>query len=227
MASKPSAGVVRTIVEQLNATTQKALHAFDREGQAAHDLLRRLVGSLRGMVFRCRLDADRTLEFASMGCRTLTGFDAPDLLGNRVASFGRLIHPDDEARVRAAVQRAGLTREPFEVAYRIRRVDGKELWVRELGCVVFGAGGEAEAVEGMVAAIMADQPSRERDVAAGLAHDLNNVFATIKTTAELVTLDGADPSTSADMADIVAAANRGTALARELGRLRSSHPGAP
>ena len=142
--------VVRTIVERLAATTDRAIHAFDRSPPQGEEFLRRLLRHLPGMAYRCRNDAAWTMEFVSRGCRALTGFASEDLTNNQVVAYANLIHSDDRAAVRTAVDDAILRGAPFQVSYRIRRVDGTERRVWEQGCAVFNEGGEVEALEGFV-----------------------------------------------------------------------------
>ena len=58
-----------------------------------------LMHNLPGMVYRCRNDPDWTMEFASGGCKDLTGYDPGDLIDNRVVSYGSLIVPEDRQHV--------------------------------------------------------------------------------------------------------------------------------
>lgn len=99
----------------------------------------RLLGNLPGLAYRCRNDANWTMEFVSPGCEALTGLPAAALVENRVCSFASLIHPDDRAFVWNAVQAGLEDRGRFDVAYRIVRPDGSQRWVWEQG-----AGVEAE-----------------------------------------------------------------------------------
>jgi hypothetical protein len=221
-------------VERLNATTERALHAVDPGSFRGEEILRRALAALPGMAYRSGFDLERTLQFASLGCRTITGFEAGDLVNDRVVSYGRLIHPDDRARVLEAVQQAVKDGGPFELTYRIRRVDGRERRVREHGFVVRGATGEVEAIEGLIMGLEAgpqrdleDDLRRLEQVATEVAHDVNNVLATIKTTAELAVLEARDPTLAADMAEIVSAATRGAALSQRLGRAASAIPAPP
>jgi PAS domain S-box-containing protein len=112
--------------------------------------LRRLLRSLPGMAYRCRVDPERTMEFVSEGCRGLTGFSPADLVDNRVASFQRLIHGDDRARVQSEVTRAVASNRPFRVTYRIRRADGMDRHVWEQGVGVRDPLGSLVAIEGFV-----------------------------------------------------------------------------
>jgi PAS domain-containing protein len=58
-----------------------------------------LLKELPGAVYRCRNDADWTVEFISDGCLALTGYRADELTGSRVTSLGALMHPGDAAAV--------------------------------------------------------------------------------------------------------------------------------
>ena len=66
-------------------------------------MLKTLLGNLDGMVYRCRDDADWTMEFVSEGCRRLTGYDAADLLLNNRVSYESITHADDRRRVRSEI----------------------------------------------------------------------------------------------------------------------------
>jgi PAS domain S-box-containing protein len=94
-----------------------------------------LLSNLPGMAYRCRDDAAGTFEFASEGCRALTGYP-PEAFTQGAVSFDGLVHPADRVRVVGeilAAERDGL---PYQIEYRLRRADGAERWVWEQGRVV-------------------------------------------------------------------------------------------
>lgn len=158
----PSGEEARSLFERLARVTSRAIHTFDRHPTDSDAFLRRLLRNLPGMAYRCLNDRDWTMDFVSTGCRALTGFDPSDLVDNRVASFGTLIHPDDREHVWEAVQRAVESGRSFEVTYRIRRADGAERRVWEQGCAVIGDGGDVEALEGFIADITDSADLRAR-----------------------------------------------------------------
>ena len=160
MADTPK-GAVRSFVERLAATTERAMHAFDRppEGDA---FLRRLLRSFPGMAYRRRNDAGWTMEFVSPGALALTGFEPRDLIENRVVSYRDLAHPDDHETVEQAVRESILSGSGFQVAYRIHRVDGRERRVVEHGFPVFGVAGSPEAIEGWITDVTEQRDLAER-----------------------------------------------------------------
>jgi len=107
----------------------------------SRETLSTLLDHLPGMAYRCRVDEEWTMVFASEGALGLTGYPGTDLLWNRRVSFERLIHPDDRVRVRDAVVRVIGSGEAFRIEYRIRTRDGAEKWVWEQGREVSSAGG--------------------------------------------------------------------------------------
>lgn len=125
-------------------------------------LTRQLLSHLPGMAYRCRLDAEWTMEFVSQGSRQLTGFDPDDLKDNQVVSFGALIHPGDRERVEVAVREAVAQGRPFRLTYRIRRADGRQRWVWEQGSAIRGPGGQVEALEGFITDITDRKELAER-----------------------------------------------------------------
>jgi signal transduction histidine kinase len=210
-------GAVRALGDLVDARGQPQ-HALDPDSSRSAELLRRVLSSLPAIVYRSRLDSERTVEFMSLGCRIVTGFEAADLVANRVTSYAQLIHAGDRARVLEVVKGAAQSGQPFELSYTIRRVDGREVAVREHGYAVVGASGEVEAIEGIITAVKGATERELEKTALDVAHDLNNALATIKTTAELAQLEARDRTVIADLSEIIAAATRAGALSERLRR---------
>ncbi len=125
-------------------------HRSDATLVESHRRLTTLMDSLPGMAYRCRNDADWTMEFLSEGCLTLTGHSPEELLRNRVISYAQLIHSDDRERVWDWVQAGLATGGRFEVRYRLITAAGYEKWVWEHVAGVYGQGGELLALEGVI-----------------------------------------------------------------------------
>jgi len=113
-------------------------------------MLKMLLSQLDAMVYRCRDDEFWTMEFVSEGCRALTGYRPEDLLFNSRISYEEVTHPEDRARVRAAIRDAIAAGRRFDVAYRISRADGAVRWVSERGGGVFAPDGRLQAIQGLI-----------------------------------------------------------------------------
>ncbi|MGM0553179.1 MAG: PAS domain S-box protein [Pseudomonadota bacterium] len=74
---------------------------------------------------------------------------APAEWGGNHEAFMQSVHPDDRARVQAAVD-AALAGMPFDIVHRVRRPDGSERVVREHGSVEFDEHGEVTRMLGTV-----------------------------------------------------------------------------
>jgi diguanylate cyclase (GGDEF)-like protein/PAS domain S-box-containing protein len=126
-----------------------------------------LLANLDGMVYRCRDDADWTMEFVSEGCTRLTGYSPEDLLLNGRVSYEELTHPDDRQRVRETINAAVEKGRRFQVEYRIQHADGHVRWVWEHGVGVRDERGRIKAIEGIVEDISqrveAEQALREAE----------------------------------------------------------------
>ena len=71
-----------------------------------------LMGNLPGMVYRCTNDSQWTMEFVSEGCKSITGYERGQLVGNREIAFGDLVHPEDrEVKLDLHHSRDGTRRE--------------------------------------------------------------------------------------------------------------------
>jgi PAS domain S-box-containing protein len=94
-----------------------------------------LISNLPGMAYRLRNDEGRSVEFASEGCRTLTGYSNLDLL-EKHSAYMQLVHPDDRDMLARAIQEALAQKQYFKATYRIVTADGKQKWAWEQGCGV-------------------------------------------------------------------------------------------
>ncbi|KAA0256564.1 MAG: diguanylate cyclase [Acidobacteria bacterium] len=122
---------------------------------------RTLMDNLPGMAYRCANDREWTVEFVSDGCRAVTGWEPSDLTGSRTVAYGSLIREEDRESVWRDVQAAVDARRAFELVYRIRTRSGRERWVWERGCGVFGQDGALVALEGFVSDVTERQRAEE------------------------------------------------------------------
>ncbi len=118
-------------------------------------MLHNLIANIDGIVYRCLIDAQWTMEFISDGCLAVTGYNPEELLYNNKTSFEELIHPEDRRRVRDAVEAALAQRKRFEAEYRIVHRSGAERWVWERSTGLYAPDGRPVALEGIIQDISA------------------------------------------------------------------------
>ncbi|MCF8231656.1 MAG: PAS domain S-box protein, partial [Bacteroidales bacterium] len=93
-----------------------------------------LLSNLPGIAYRCRNTPQWPMVFLSEGATRLTGY-TPDELSGEI-DYGELIISQDRDYVWEEVQKQIHNNEAFEITYRIRRKDGKMIWVWERGRMV-------------------------------------------------------------------------------------------
>jgi PAS domain S-box-containing protein len=103
-----------------------------------------------GAVYRCRNDADWTVEFISEGCFELTGYRADELTGSRVTSLGAILHPDDAAAAWEKCQASLAAHRSCSNEYRITHRNGDTRWVWHQAQGVYTDGGELLHIEGLI-----------------------------------------------------------------------------
>jgi diguanylate cyclase (GGDEF)-like protein/PAS domain S-box-containing protein len=113
-------------------------------------MLKTLLSNVHGMVYRCRDDAQWTMEFVSEGCLRVTGFGQRDLMFNGRVSYESLTQPEDQMWVREAIREAIARHVPFDLEYRIVHADGGIRWVWERGTGVRDGEGRVVAIEGLI-----------------------------------------------------------------------------
>jgi len=113
-------------------------------------LLTTITDNLVGMIYRCRIDAAWTMEYVSDGCFKLTGYRPNELVFNNRVSYDQITLPEDRERVSASIHDALARNDTFEVEYRIRRPDGRVVWVLERGVGLHDGRGNVAWIEGFI-----------------------------------------------------------------------------
>ena len=171
----------------------------ERERDAAENRFRELVESLPLVTYVDHADDQATNIYTSPQVTELLGWD-PVELSTGVISFESLLHPDDTARVMAAVAAANATREPFEEEYRLRHRDGSYIWVRDHSSVIEDVAGQPTGrgfllditkQKGLEAQLLQAQKMEALgQFAGGIAHDFNNLLTAISGYADLASNPG-------------------------------------
>jgi PAS domain S-box-containing protein len=176
---------------------------------------------------------DERFEYVNTRLAEVFGYAESELLGLR--SVADIVHPDDRdavsehLRLRLEGRADGV---PYE--FRGRRKDGRDVSVEVIGQRLERSAGPA------IAGALLDVTERRKGerrageaqkleaigrLATGVAHDLNNLLATIKGTAQTLLAErSADSGLAVDLGQIVAAVERGSLLGRQLIDLGRSRP---
>jgi PAS domain S-box-containing protein len=114
----------------LNVTHRRAAELALSESE---ERFRTLVANVPGVIFRCSIDEDWTMEFLSDEVEEVVGYPSSDFIANRVRSFGSIIHPADSAALAQEVERAVEEERPYTIEYRVLHRDGGIRYVVERG----------------------------------------------------------------------------------------------
>jgi PAS domain S-box-containing protein len=152
---------------------------------------------------------------------------APGQFTGGFEAYVALIHPEDRTMVTTAIERAvaGTTKD-YSIEHRIVWPDGTIRWLACRGRADHDADGKPIRMAGTVSDITERQHVAERlgqtqkmeamgQLAGGVAHDFNNILATIRMQAEVVR-KSAGSGERALLGEIVASTERGASLTQQL-----------
>lgn len=145
----------------------KMINAALQESERSKSVL---LANLPGMAYRCLFNRNRTMEFLSDGCLTMTGYSSDDLVMNKRLSFNDLIVPAFRESIWSAWQKAVETRQPVRLEYRITTASNGEKWVLENGAPIFDKAGQIQALEGIIVDI-SEQKRIEEQIQHLARHD--------------------------------------------------------
>jgi CheY-like chemotaxis protein len=142
-----------------------------------------------------------------------------------------MLHPEDRERVLTEQSKFDPTQTsaPIHVEYRMVRSDGQIVWIQNTAFAVRDSDGKPQFVLGLLFDVTERKHAEEElrqslkrqavaRLAAGVAHDFNNVLGAILAYASLLRdeIDDADDERRIALDEIARAARRGYSLTREL-----------
>lgn len=116
--------------------------------RAKYRSLCNFVDNYIGMLYRCRNDQDLTIEYASIGCQELTGYNQKQMVEKNEVTYISIVHPDDRQRIMETIQYNFPDGKEYELTHRIVTADGIERWVLNKGKGVYTSSGELLSFEG-------------------------------------------------------------------------------
>jgi len=192
------------------------------EAEAKYQML---VEQMNAITYMAEIGIDGQWYYVSPQVEQILGYTQDEWLSIS-RNWAQLIHPDDLPTVVAA-EEASAKGEPFQAEFRIRRKDGREVWLNDTGVVVQGSE-EHPVMEGIMVDITERklletqlQQSRKMEavgrLAGGIAHDFNNLLTIITGYTDLaLSRPGVPLELRTDIERVESAAGRAAALVRQL-----------
>jgi len=171
------------------------------------------------------LDVDGTPRYVSPAHQTILGYSPEEMVGHPAMG---LVHPDDVDRLRAAIETALRTPGPTTAEiFRIRAANGEYHSLEavltdmrdapDVGGIVVNSRDVSPQVALEERLRRAQRLEAVGQLAGGVAHDFNNILATVSGYAEaLVQEIPPDDPRHADAVEIAHAASRGASIAKQL-----------
>ncbi len=186
---------------------------------------RLLVEHVNAITYIAEIGINGQWYYVSPQVESILGYSPDEWLAIS-RDWDQLIHPDDLAAVIAA-ENASQNGLPFQAEFRLRRKDGREIWLNDTAVVVQGSNSHP-VMEGIMVDITDRkhletqlQQSRKMEavgrLAGGIAHDFNNLLTIITGYTDLALSRASIPlEIRADIERIDNAAGRAAALVRQL-----------
>lgn len=130
-----------------------------------------LLENIPGMAYRATFDGSEWRNYyVSPGCLALTGYGPEHFLTSGHFFLESIVLPEYRENILAAWRKVVAQKASFRQQYRIRKLSGEILWVKEMASGTFESDGTLSAVEGIVMDISAQKES-EREIEYLLNHD--------------------------------------------------------
>jgi PAS domain S-box-containing protein len=197
------------------------------ELRAAEARYRTLVERLPAITYVAELGADGPWHYVSPQIETMLGFSPAEWLSDPM-NWMNHIYPDDRETALAAEKLFQETHELFQAEYRMCARDGRLLWFRDEGVLLYETDGQGLLMQG----VMYDITERKRledqlrhsqkmeavgQLAGGVAHDFNNLLMLIQAHNEnLRERFAADDPARKDASEIENAVTRAASLTAQL-----------
>ncbi len=135
---------------------------YSKELKETQELVNNIISNLIGAVSRCLYDKNFTAKFYSDKIYDITGYYATDFIDNKNISFSEIIHPEDAARVKEAVEDSVKNKKPYSLDFRVIHKNGNTVWVHENGQPAYDKKGNIVYLDGITTDITA---KKQADIA--------------------------------------------------------------
>ena len=186
---------------------------------------RLLVEHVNAITYIAEIGINGRWYYVSPQVESILGYTPEEWLALST-NWDEYIHPDDLPTVMAAEQRSA-EGAPFQAEFRVRRKDGRDVWLSDTAVIVHGSDSHP-LMEGIMVDITERkaletqlQQSRKMEavgrLAGGIAHDFNNLLTIISGYTELALTRPQLPNeVRSDIERIENASGRAAALVRQL-----------
>ena len=108
-----------------------------------------LMNNIPGIAYRRLNDEHWTIHFISNGCVRILGYQPIELIKSRM-TLKKIIHPDDQERVKTTIESAVQNSRQYDLMYRIVTMDDELKWVWERGSATGDKEGTHDILEGVI-----------------------------------------------------------------------------
>ncbi len=143
------ADLSRVLVSLIDVTLWRQAEEKLRQAEARY---RQLVEQVNVVMYTDRRDSQSSNIYTSPQAELLTGYKSSDWEANP-ALWLKIVHPEDEERVRVENDRTNRTGDPFILEYRLVRKDGQVVWVRDQAVLVSDPISHEKIWQGVIADI--------------------------------------------------------------------------
>ena len=140
-------GIIHGMILVFSDVTEK--YSIRYRVEENERFLNSLISNLNGMVYRCVNDGKWSLSYSTIGSREITGYMPEELIGGSLR-YSDLVFPEDVSLLKNAIDRAIISRQHFNVEYRLTDRNGDLKWVLEKGKGIYDDNGEIKFIEGFV-----------------------------------------------------------------------------
>ena len=120
----------------------------EKELRESELTLSNLVANLPGIIYRCALDENYTMEYISEACSRITGYTQDDFLKNKTVTFNDLILHEYRLPIWESWQIIAKEKSVFEKEYPITTASGEIKWIWERGRCIFDENDRILCLEG-------------------------------------------------------------------------------
>ncbi|MDO6746573.1 MHYT domain-containing protein [Gilvimarinus sp. 1_MG-2023] len=110
---------------------------------------RSLLNNIPGVAFRCEINENWSMIFASPSIEELTGYPLDDFM-QRTIELGDVLHTDDLPMIDNGINQALKSHSNYSMEYRIHHRSGELRWVLDQGSFYFNPQGEALWIDGVL-----------------------------------------------------------------------------